>query len=412
MGQLYVFEDAGYVNLLPLVYWRGCFDLRCGRTTLLKKIELLYGIDTPRLLVRDYLAEVTAERHGVAVNRMAEGEGALLLMGRCIFEKCVPIDGPEEVGVIGETIVYVRLSPERVAMIDADNVPYAGLARAIEGLPRVETDAIVLNFPWNLVHHNAEQLIADFRRIGTPAIEGDVCEGSYLLAAENIHIAPGARILPCSVLNAEDGPIYIGENVTISPSCSIEGPCSIDKGSLVQPCSVIREGTTIGPVCKVGGEIEESIIWGYSNKQHDGFLGHAVLRQWINIAADSINSDLKNTYGTVRVELNGREVDTGEMFVGLTMGDHSKCGINSKFGTGTIVGFACNIFASRFPPRFLRSFSWLSDQGYELHDPRRAIAVAELVMARRKRELSPAGRKLFTRIYELHRKYEYPDPTE
>jgi UDP-N-acetylglucosamine diphosphorylase/glucosamine-1-phosphate N-acetyltransferase len=408
MAELYVFEDEGSVDLLPLVYWRACCDLRCGRTTLLKKIELLYGIDSPRLLCRPELVEVTAERHGVPVNRMADADGALLLLGRCVFPRPVPLDGPEEVGVVGETVVYARLSAERAARVDPAGLAAGGLGEWAAGLPRRGVDTVVIRYPWDLVRHNHEQLEADFARI-EPRREGRVDPGAVLLNERQIHIAPGARVMPCAVLNAENGSIYVGRDVTISPNCSLEGPCSIGSGSLVQPCSVLRGGTTIGPVCKVGGEIEESIIWGYSNKQHDGFLGHAVLGQWINLAADSVNSDLKNTYGTVRVRLNGREIDTGERFLGLTMGDHSKCGINAKFATGTIVGFACNIVTSKFPPKFIRSFSWLSDEGYELHDPRRAVAVAERVMARRQRRLTEAQVRLFGRIYELHRQHEYPD---
>jgi UDP-N-acetylglucosamine diphosphorylase/glucosamine-1-phosphate N-acetyltransferase len=211
------------------------------------------------------------------------------------------------------------------------------------------------------------------------------------------------------VLDAEEGPIYIGANVKISPHVSIQGPCYIGEDTLIQASAVIREATSIGPVCKVGGEVEASIIHSYSNKQHDGFLGHSYLGQWINIAADSINSDLKNTYGKVRVPINGIEVDSGQMFVGLTVGDHSKCGINSSFATGSIVGFSANLFMSAHIPKFVPSFAWYTDSCRESYDAQRGLEVARKVMARRKVELAAAQQRLYIRLMDEAKRHERVD---
>ena len=160
---------------------------------------------------------------------------------------------------------------------------------------------------------------------------------------------------------------------------------------------MVHAGTTIGPYSKVGGEIEASIIQGYSNKQHDGFLGHSYIGSWVNIAADCINSDLKNTYGTIRVPINGREVDSGEMFVGMLVGDHSKAGINVSFPTGAVIGFCSSIFAPR-SPKFVPSFAWIDSDSAERYDEQRGLALARKVMARRRRVMSAAEERVFLAI--------------
>ena len=189
----------------------------------------------------------------------------------------------------------------------------------------------------------------------------------------------------------------IGENVTIMPQCYVQGPAAISAGCLLQPGAVVHEGTSIGPMSKIGGEIEASIIQGYSNKQHDGFLGHAYIGSWVNIAADCINSDLKNTYGTVRVPINGREVETGEMFVGMFVGDFSKSGINVSFPTGAVIGFCSSVFVAR-SPKFVPSFAWLDGKQADRFDVERGLAVARKVMARRQHTMTQHEVELFRSV--------------
>jgi UDP-N-acetylglucosamine diphosphorylase/glucosamine-1-phosphate N-acetyltransferase len=235
---------------------------------------------------------------------------------------------------------------------------------------------------------------------GRSEIKGTIAEGSYLLGRESIHIGEGTRIKPCVVIDAEDGPVWIGRNVKILPHSYVEGPAFIGDGCLLQPGSVVHAGTTIGPRSKVGGEIEASIIQGFSNKQHDGFLGHSYVGSWVNIAADCINSDLKNTYGTIRVPVNGREVETGEMFVGMFVGDYSKAGINVSFPTGAVIGFSSSVFASR-SPKFVPSFAWLDGEAVTRYDEERGLAIAAKVMARRDRVMTPAEKSAFMAVRQL-----------
>jgi len=267
-------------------------------------------------------------------------------------------------------------------------------------LPRRDVSANVklFDWPWQLVLANESALIADWEagsQMNTVA--GDVGPGAYLLNEGSIHIGSGTRIKPCAVIDAENGPVWIGENVTIMPHSYVQGPAAIGDGCLLQPGAVVHKGTSIGPMSKVGGEIEASVIQGYSNKQHDGFLGHAYIGSWVNIAADCINSDLKNTYGTVRVPINGREVETNEMFVGMLVGDFSKAGINVSFPTGAVIGFCSSVFVAR-SPKFVPSFAWIDGERADRFDIERGLAVARKVMARRKHVMTEHEEKVFRSV--------------
>ncbi|MBI4810593.1 MAG: transferase, partial [Ignavibacteriales bacterium] len=215
-----------------------------------------------------------------------------------------------------------------------------------------------------------------------------------------IIIGKGSKIKPGAVLDAEKGPIIIGINVTIMPNAVIEGPVFIGDNSIIKIGAKIYHGTSIGKWCKVGGEVEASIIQSYSNKQHDGFLGHSYLGSWINIGADTNTSDLKNNYGTVRVYVNGKMIDSGLQFVGLTMGDHSKSGINTMFDTGTVVGISSNIYGSGFPSKFIPSFAWGGEKQFTAYDLEKSIDTMKKVMARRNVNLTASYEKLVRKIFK------------
>jgi UDP-N-acetylglucosamine diphosphorylase/glucosamine-1-phosphate N-acetyltransferase len=264
---------------------------------------------------------------------------------------------------------------------------------------------LLLEYPWQIVHANEAEIT---RQVGAMQRQrlGRVYPGAHLLNESAIHIGAGSRIKPAAVLDAEAGPIFVGENATVSPNVTITGPAYIGDGCTIQPGASIRGGTSIGPVCKVGGEVEGTIIHAYSNKQHDGFVGHSYVGEWVNLGADTVNSDLKNTYGSVRVTLNGLEIDTGLKFVGAFIGDHAKTGIGTRLPTGCIVGYAANIFTSRYAPKSSPSFAWLTDEGLQFNDPQKALAVARKVVARRNRKLSQLEEALFLSIAETARQFE------
>jgi UDP-N-acetylglucosamine diphosphorylase/glucosamine-1-phosphate N-acetyltransferase len=189
--------------------------------------------------------------------------------------------------------------------------------------------------------------------------------------------------------------------VEIFPNAVIEGPAYIGESSKIKSAATIYENVSIGKVCKIGGEVEGSIIMPYSNKQHAGFLGHAYLGSWINLGADTNNSDLKNNYSTVKVFINGEMIDSGSQFMGLIMGDHSKSAINTMFNTGTVVGFSCNIFGAGFPDKFVSSFTWGGTDKSKIYDVDKSIETAKKVMSRRNIIMSKDEEELFHKISEL-----------
>ena len=212
---------------------------------------------------------------------------------------------------------------------------------------------------------------------------------------KNVEIKPGV------VLDASTGPIFIEKNVTIFPNAVIQGPFYIGQSSKIKSSATIYPNVSIGNVCKVGGEVEDTIIHSYTNKQHSGFLGHSYLGSWINLGADTNNSDLQNNYGSIKVQINGRHIDSGKQFVGLMMGDHSKTAINTMFNTGTVVGFSSNVFGAGFPPKYIPSFGWGGSESMKEYKLVKALETAKAVFVRRNRNFSAEDENLFEYIFNL-----------
>lgn len=396
-----IYEDPGWQRLLPLVYLRAVFQLRCGMRDLLGRVRFLMAEGEPQVWCRGELAEVVAEQTGLLVNGVC-GDQALLLNGRGLWHALPDTLWTDQswVGVVGDQVACVFVCEDVHEQLKPDVMLDEAQTRGVlAGLPRRDVSDCVqlMAWPWQLVLANEAALLEDWKRVTQVGMFGQLDRGSYLLGEDAVFVGEGTRIKPCVVIDAEDGPVWIGENVTIMPHSYIQGPTYIGDGSLIQPGAVVHEGTTIGPVCKVGGEIEASILQGYSNKQHDGFLGHSYVGQWVNIAADCVNSDLKNTYGSVRVPINGYEVDSGEQFVGMFVGDHSKAGINVSFPTGSVVGFCSSVFAS-VSPKFVPSFAWIDGQHVTRYDEKRGVAIGKTVMGRRKKVMGVAEERAFLAI--------------
>lgn len=411
--RLVVYEDAVWQQLLPLVYVRAVFQLLCGSTDLLTRVCRLADLPpkrgesngVPRTVdawCRPLLADVVGQQTGLPINRPLEGK-TLLLNGRGVWQSLPAVEATESawVGTFGpqhrlaclfaDEALQARLTPE--VLLDELQT-----RAALAGLPRRDvTDHVtLLDWPWDFVDANEEQLIADWNP-EEAGVAGTVADGSYLVNPDAVRVGWGTRIKPCVVVDAEDGPVWIGDNVTILPHSYIQGPAFIGDGCLIQPGAVVHAGTTIGRRSKVGGEIEASIIQGFSNKQHDGFLGHSYIGSWVNLAADCINSDLKNTYGVIRVPINGRDVETGKMFVGMFVGDYSKAGINVSFPTGAVLGFCSSVFAARCP-KFIPSFAWLDGESVQRYDEQRGLSIARKVMSRRQCVMTEAEERLFLAV--------------
>lgn len=403
--ELCIFEDDGYLNLFPLTLTRPVYGLRCGITSLQEKIRRRYPGVRVSLHCRDYLAEVVREENReVEVNRV-NAESCLFINGRVLAHRelpeQVPLRGGDCLYLQGEEVVAARLSGLALREFQADlSQPLTRERFQVKRTEEVEVELV--RYPWDLVHRNADWICNDFEElVGWGQIVGQVYQGAVLLEESRIYVGEGARIKPGVVLDAEKGPIYIGKGVIIHPNAVIEGPVSIGDRCIIRAGAYLHEGTGLGKECRIGGEVAASVIQGYSNKQHQGFLGHSYLGSWVNLGAGTNNSDLKNNYRSVRVYVAGHWVDTGSLFVGLMMGDHSKSGINTMFNTGTVVGVCCNVFGAGYPPKFIPSFSWGGSGGLEEHSLEEAIRTARMVMARRKVELTPEGENLLRKIFEL-----------
>jgi UDP-N-acetylglucosamine diphosphorylase/glucosamine-1-phosphate N-acetyltransferase len=404
-----IFEDEKYRKLLPLVYFRPVYELRCGINLLKDKIIRSFSNPNVILHARDYLTDVLKRDYpNYYVSELPPNANQVLFVnGRVLadphFADKFKYNGKDIAYVKGDDIVAFWASGENLEKFK--NKFGTPLTKSdFENYEKVEISAKLINYPWDIINNNGEQIVIDFNILtdGKARREGKIYEGVHLLNEHFIHIEEGAKIKPGVVLDAENGPIYIGKNVKILPNAVIEGPAYVGDGSLIKVSAKIYENTSIGPVCKVGGEVEASIIHAFSNKQHEGFIGHSYLGTWVNIGADTNNSDLKNDYSNVKVYVDGELIDSGSMFVGLIMGDHSKSGINLMFNTGTVVGVSCNIYGSGLPPKFVPSFSWGGAQdGFVTYRIDKAIEVARRVMARRNVQLTEIDEKLFRKIFEL-----------
>lgn len=274
-------------------------------------------------------------------------------------------------------------------------------------LARVDmSEARLLSFIWQLIERNGDVIEDDYSKLPFrgQAEESVVFPGVQMINEENILIGEGAVIKSGAVLDATDGPIAIGDNVVVMPNASIIGPVSVGAGSTVNAGAKILKGTSIGEVCKVGGEVDSTIFGNYTNKAHDGFIGHSYLGEWVNIGAASNNSDLKNNYSSIRMWCAGAERETGRQFLGTVIGDHTKTGINTIFNTGTVVGFNCNLYSSEMPPKFVPSFSWGHGETLTEYDLTRAMHTAETVMERRTIKFDKAFKALFEKIHDLSKK--------
>lgn len=404
-----LFEGIYYSRLLPLVYFRPTFDLRCGILTIREKVNHYFPNIPISLHCRGYLKElVQLQNPGMLVNAIS-GKSCLFINGRALVDSKLVQQISTDVDTLfvkGEQIVAARISGSKLELLRGKLNELFTFSDFTD-LFKKEVDAVLINYPWDLVANNGKQIISDFKlltsKIAGSKIKGKVYPGAHLLDEENIFIDEGAKIKPGVVLDAESGPIYIGKGAKLFPNAVIEGPAFIGDKTAIKIGAKIYENTSIGEVCKVGGEVEESIIHSYSNKQHDGFLGHAYLGMWVNLGADTNNSDLKNNYGSVKVIINGEQVDSGSMFVGLTMGDHSKCAINTMFNTGTVVGVSSNVFGAGFPKKYVPSFSWGGADSMTSYDVDKALEVARRVMARRNIRLSEIEEKVFRHIFDLTR---------
>ena len=400
MTPIFILEDTKVDLLYPLTYYRPPFLLRCGAGDLLDRMMFFIQRPIDGVVVRDTMAPRVRAAIKLRVNGpLRNKHGAIFVSGRWLMSKPFAEPPPDTAGLVGHDIAWMHLSPKNLAKLDMRNI--VRTKTLTDMLPHVRVSAAAANlieYPWDLITHNGPALRDDFYR-RTPGIASAPMPGAHLLATENMCIDKDVTIYPGAVLDARNGPIMIESRCEIHPHTVITGPVFIGRQCIIRAGTCIRENTSIGPNCRLGGEITNSIFLGNSNKQHYGFLGQTVVGEWVNIGAGTTGSNLKNTYGEVRVPINGAEVASGLNFLGSVIGDHAKLGIGTYLSTGSVIGFSSHVLVTR-PPKFVPSFSWLDEQGLKRIDFNKAVAIAQIAMERRDIALTAEEHELFVRIAE------------
>ena len=380
---------------MPFTFTRPVADIRVGILKISEKWQKYSGIN-PGFFTQDYLSAKFPKNEAPAmmVNGAVCPSASLweqlqsLKKGQALFHQQVLVAVHEE-----------NPSSFQVDKAKAyENVVYNG-------------ELTLIQKNWHIFQFNGQEIRNDFKLL-TSGRKSEVLDDPHTITynSSDIFIEQGAKI-KAAVLNAEGGPIYIGRNTEVQEGALIRGPFALCEGSTVNMGAKLRGDTSIGPQCKVGGEVSNAVIFGFSNKGHEGFLGNAVIGEWCNIGADSNNSNLKNNYAQVKIwdYTKGGFTNTGLQFCGLMMGDHSKCGINTMFNTGTVVGVGANIFGDGFPRNFIPSFAWGGAAGFSTFQLRKFEETAKAVMARRGIEYSAQEKEILERVFDLTRHYRIWD---
>ncbi len=411
--KLIIFEDGRYRDFYPLTLSRPVFELRCGAGTLREKITRQFPGYEVSLACRSELAELVEARTGKKVNQIdyREGDRLVFVNGRLRLSeqltrelKTTTDNRMYHHGKVTAAFVIAeplqKAPPPSMQFTGEDASANLGVKADI-----VESEFDFYDYLWDLVDLNGKEITADYsalidgvdlnRMIEQSRIDSSV----RILSESNLYIAPGAEIGAGAVIDNRHGPVVIDKDAIIGPLSYIEGPCYIGENTRIFRGN-IREGCSFGPYCRVGGEVEQSIFQEYTNKYHDGFMGHAYLGSWVNLGAMTTNSDLKNNYNNIEVCLNGEIINTGLMKVGSFIGDHSKTGIGTLINTGVSIGFSCNIFGGTLiTSREVPSFSWGDETGYDVYRLDKAMEVAQVTMSRRKVEFTEYDERLFAMIF-------------
>ena len=386
----YILFDGPYRdNLLPFTFTRPVADIRVGILTIRQKWESFLEYTTTTV-TEDYLADKFP---------MVEMEENIMINASFLPNM--------------EVVEFVKNLKYNQALFKGEDV-IAFFAKEGEEVNDFSTfeavefegDILKIEHTWDIFSKNGDAIADDFNLITKDRKSQPIPATVNTVNPENIFIEQGAT-LNFATLNASSGPIYIGRDAEVMEGSMVRGPLALCNNAALKLGTKVYGPTTVGPYSKIGGEVNNSVIFGFSNKGHDGFLGNSVLGEWCNLGADTNNSNLKNNYAEVRLWDYQTEgfAKTGLQFCGLMMGDHSKCGINTMFNTGTVVGVSANIFGSGFPRNFVPSFSWGGSKGFVTYKTTKAFEVAEVVMARRKEEFTENDKAILEHIFEETKQY-------
>ena len=384
-----LFDGPSRNALLPFTFTRPVADILIGIMTIRQKWEIRLG-STTTTLTEEYLSEkfpMVELEENVMIN-------ASFLPNDVLVEMVSNLE-PNQAIFKGDEVIAFYTNEDQEA-VDFDTYE----------IIEYQDECLTVENTWDIFSKNDAAIREDFEYLTEDRRSQPIPKSVNVIAPENIFIEEGAK-LEFVTLNASAGPIYIGRDSEIMEGSVIRGPFALCDNAVVKMASKVYGATTVGPHSRIGGEVNNSVLFGYSNKGHDGFLGNSVLGEWCNIGADSNNSNLKNNYEEVKLWSYETEgfAKTGLQFCGLMMGDHSKCGINTMFNTGTVVGVSANIFGSGFPRNFVPSFSWGGASGFTTYITKKAFETARLVMSRRNVDFDEREAAILEHVFEESKKW-------
>jgi UDP-N-acetylglucosamine diphosphorylase/glucosamine-1-phosphate N-acetyltransferase len=416
-GALVLFEDDSAGLFEPVALTRAVAQLRCGAWTHRERWTRVFPGRTPGAICRGYLAAYERAHGGWEfVNDVPDGDALFVAAAAGRQDEHVAAIrslAPGRALLAGGALLAFRAGRDAAArcagalreragdgLFPAADTDGAELARSL-GLRVSEVDASLPRTLVDLILRNADAIAADFGTYAPllPPPDPSAYPGVHFLAPERIRLADGVRLDPGVVLDAREGPILLGPRCDVHANSVIAGPVALGADCRVKALSRVVDGVSLGPVCRVGGEVDATIVQGFSNKQHDGFLGHSYLGAWVNLGAATDTSDLKNDYGPVSMTIAGRDVPTGARGAGSLLGDHTKTAIHTTLNTGTVIGVSCNVFGAGFPPKAVPSYSWGGGQEWREYRIDKAVQVARIVMSRRAVTLDDETEGVLRRIH-------------
>ncbi len=394
-------DDKKRENFFPITLTRSISDIRVGILKLRQRISAYFELAETNLIISENLEKIYKERHSDWNINKLENEKTIFINSRLKVSnnivKIIKSIKTDSCLMQNDDVIAAKFTPKS-GFVNSEQI-----SKLFSKLEKIEFQKEILwKYWWDFISNNSKYIKQDFENFFYYKENFfNAPQGVTILNPYNIWLGENSKIAPGVVIDAINGPVIIDENASVMPNAVIVGPVYIGKKSIIKVGAKIYEGTSIGPVCKVGGEVEESIFQAFSNKQHDGFLGHSYIGEWVNIGADTNNSDLKNNYKNVESYFypEKKKVNTKSQFVGAVIGDHTKTGINSTINTGAVIGVGCNLFGSKLIKDFISSYKW-GDGDIE-HKLDNFLETANLVKQRRSLKISNAEKELYSKIQKF-----------
>ncbi len=422
-----IFEDRDSKWFGPLTYTRPVWELLTGAYTFLQRLQQQFPEHEFIYKCRSNLRAAYSESSGLkTLDSLEYSEDLLFINGRCIFDlediQQLQNESGDCLFLAENEVAAIQVgknSSNRILWNDKGLLEPDSLTQ----LPVKQVNAKLHRFPWELINNSGNQIKSDLDIVNETNPGTQVCVPNYIIvnnltnltSTGKVIINPGAivnsyiniirfgsnvRLGSGAILDSTNGPIWIDDDADIQPGAIIEGPVYIGKKSIIRPGAKISDGVCLGPQCRIGGEVSNTIMIGYSNKQHSGYLGSSYVGEWVNLGAATDNSDLKNNYRPVDVIIEGEKIDTGDLHVGAMISDHCKTAIHTRLNTGTLSGVCCNLFGADFPAKYIPSFTWFGSDGYVEYKIEKALETIAAVMERRNRRLTPVMRGLLKGIFD------------